>query len=97
MPCGRFLVDGTSVLSALQIEQEFLPPESTAVTAELAVLFNDTVTRNYDRDSVVAVCSSYRTLCTGSTNFASLLLVTDSLTIRNTLKTFPWEPPTSLP
>ncbi len=86
---GRFLCNGTYRYPALEIQQEFLSPEPATVAAKLPVLFHDPVTRNDDRNSVIAVRSAYRALRTRPSNLASLLLVADCLTIRNTLKALP--------
>src|SRR5207245_7222268 len=61
--------------AALQVQQELLPPETTAVAAQLAVLIHHAMARDHDGNPVLAVRSADRALRSGAADRTSQGLI----------------------
>src|SRR5690242_14056493 len=90
-PRNTYLLIGNRerALTPLEIEKEFLSPQTAAITAEFTVLSHDPVARYDDRDAIITVRSSYSALRSQPSHVASLLLIADGLAVWNALKSLP--------
>src|SRR5665811_718182 len=66
----------------LQAQQELLSPETTAIAAEFAILPDNAMAGDHNRDSIISVGSTDGTLCTHASHVTCLLFVTDCMAVR---------------
>src|SRR5438552_2834350 len=76
--------------AALQVQQELLPPESTAVSSKLAILVYHPMAGNQDSDAVLAVRSADCTLSASGTDLAGQSFVRARFAIRDSQELFPY-------
>lgn len=85
--CGT--AERASLLAALQVEQQLLPPQPAPVPTELPVLVHDAVTGDENREPILTVRVSHRPLRTRRADRPPELLVRVRLAVRDLAQRVP--------